>query len=320
MAQDVASRPNELLQNSSDLAAKQEELNILHHRLMAVYVHIIELVSGPERLPRGAEPSGRSRANNSGTGYQREILQRRLRLYKRRPITRNLVNSHIKGKLDELKAAYVRIEQITSNTDSTIGFRKWLKDTQDSLSRFSATLTVMAAARRILVALWPLIVALVVLAPVWNYVVDQLHKERSRPVGLLLVITYITLAIVYIALLISVAARKKRRLFLAPVFISPDSPSDSSTSSISRETTAKNVYEVENDLFSCISKPKRAEFALDIYAGIVMAIGWTAYSIGVVVASYKIVLWVAIEFGLFALIGVFIVVSSVVTRLRRTVK
>jgi hypothetical protein len=72
----------------------------------------------------------------------------------------------LKGKLRELRAAYVQIEQVVPDVDSTQVFRNWLRDTQDSLSRFLITLTVMAAIRRIMTVLWPLVVALVAVSAV----------------------------------------------------------------------------------------------------------------------------------------------------------
>jgi hypothetical protein len=152
---------------SVDYASKQPDIEFLHKRLMIAYVYAIEAISSPGRLPKGAERSENGMVRKSrGDNFQQEYLLRSLHIYRRRPIARNLVESHIKGKLRELRAAYVQIEQVVPDVDSTQVFRNWLRDTQDSLSRFLITLTVMAAIRRIMTVLWPLVVALVAVSAV----------------------------------------------------------------------------------------------------------------------------------------------------------
>jgi hypothetical protein len=90
------------------------------------------------------------------------------------------VESHVKSKLTELRTAYVEIEQSISDDGSARAFRSWLKDTQDSLTRFSATLTTFVIFRRMLAALWPLFIALAALGAVWNYIRDLLGKATQN--------------------------------------------------------------------------------------------------------------------------------------------
>jgi len=260
---------------TADLRTKQQEIMLLHSRLMTVYVYIIEAVSRTDRLPKGAEPSLRNQQNTGERNYQSELFLRYLRLYKRRPITRNLVYAHVKGKLNELRAVYAEIEQVASTTDrTTLSFRNWLRDTQDSLSRFSATLSVMDGVRRAMVALWPLIIALLALAPVWNYFLRL--SDKKSPGGSSYTSAIILLIVFYVAIVAAISANKKRKLFLA--FIKIPSRSDNSIlSSISMSVTAANVYEVEDDLFDIIGRPKRRELALDPYALAAMFFAWFSY-------------------------------------------
>src|SRR5262249_11975029 len=141
--------------------SKQHQLKLLHRRLMAVYVYELEGVQEGHRRswPRRMLAAALSMLQAEGDAT---------RSYKRGPVTRGLVESHIKGKLRELRVAYAQIEQSVSEIDSVPSFRGWLKDTQESLDRFSATLTVMTFVRRIVKALWPLVIGLLAVNAIWS--------------------------------------------------------------------------------------------------------------------------------------------------------
>jgi hypothetical protein len=175
-----------------------------------------------------------------------------------------LVEAHIKGKLRELMTAYARIEQSLYDIEATRSFRGWLRDTQESLARFSATLTAMAFVRKIAAALWPLAIGLVAVSAIWTTLFKVLGKEMGRRGDLVTIAIFVLFTTVYIVGGLSSATRNKRQLFLEPISISPTwvgNPQDSVAGSIS----AKNVYEAEDELFGLIGTPKRSEPALDIY-------------------------------------------------------
>jgi hypothetical protein len=176
--------------------SKQRQLMLLHHRLMAVYVYAIQGVQEGHRprwrrrLLAGIQSVSGREADEQARGFRRLMVRSRRddetsRPYKRGPITRALVDSHVKAKLRELQAAYAQIEQSVPDTKSTHSFREWLRTTQESLARFSSTLTIMIFARRIMTALWPLVIALIAVLPIWSALFSVLGKESAKPKVLL---------------------------------------------------------------------------------------------------------------------------------------
>ena len=184
----------------------------------------------------------------------------------RRPITRVLIESHIKAKLGELRTAYVQIEQSIPNIESAHSLRSWLRDTEDSLARFSGTLTVMSLVRRVIAALWPLIIALVAVVPIGNAIFSLFSKENLKT-GILGGLGYLALlAAFYIILGLAVAAHKKRGIFLTTGSTDRSTgASGNQDSGIKRTTDKKNVYEIEDELFSCIGISKRPAALFSIY-------------------------------------------------------
>jgi hypothetical protein len=236
--------------SARDSISKQQTLISRHHRLMAVYTYALGKMSEPGPLPEEAKSFKRPRWKN--------VRQFRGR---HRPITNALIESHIKAKLGELRAAYMQIEQSIPDADAVQSFRGWLRDTEDSLSRFSATFTVMALVRRIAAALWPLVISVVVIGAVWNAVSD-LFGKISKSDFLVIIVAYALLIFVAVLFGLGWAARRKRRFFLVPVSISNVWASSFSGTPV-EATTAKNVYVIENELFTCIGKSKRLELPLD---------------------------------------------------------
>jgi hypothetical protein len=186
-----------------DFVSRQQEIRVLHKRLMAAYIYLILTVSSPGRLPMGHEGPKQNKRPfelkenaiakeeyDSRIRFQKEYIIRRLRIYKRRPIARNLVEAHVKRKLRELRAAYVQIEQVIPEVSTAQELRNWLKDTQDSLSRFMATLTVMAVVRRIASVLWPLIIGLAAIGAIWTYVASLSHLLVPLAIVIFLLLYY----------------------------------------------------------------------------------------------------------------------------------
>ena len=113
----AARRPGESTNTS---IAKLQEIRILHHRLMAIYVYAIATVSLKGPLPGTCEETSLSAQLADSpplvTAQTQEIDGERKNAArsagnKRRPVTKILVESHIKRKLGELKTAYTQIEQ-----------------------------------------------------------------------------------------------------------------------------------------------------------------------------------------------------------------
>jgi hypothetical protein len=262
--------------------AKLQEIRILHHRLMAIYVYAIAAVSLKEPLPGTSEetslPAQSADSPPSVTapvhkvdGERKNNAQRSLRS-KRRPVTKILVGSHIKRKLDELKTAYAQIEQAVPDDDTMSDFRIWLKDAQDSLSRFSGTLPHLASVRAVATTLWPAIASLVGISALWNVIFTIFGKEILKPDSLVAWGFAVLATLVYTLIAVMLAESKKRDFFLSSISISSmwyGTPPNE----LDERLTANNVYEAEDELFKCIGRSKRVEVPLDMYAEGVAALG-----------------------------------------------
>ena len=181
------------------------------------------------------------------------------------PVARALVESHIKGKTREPMVAYARLEQSVYDIDATNSFRGWLRDTQESLARFSSTLTAMAFIRKIAAALWPLVIALVAVSAIWTTLFKVLGREMGRHGDLVTLVGYVLFSFIYIIGGLSSATSTKRKLFLEPITISPTWTGDSQDS-VAGSITTETVYKAEDELFGLIGRPKRPEPALDLYS------------------------------------------------------
>ena len=236
---------------------RQQELKSLHYRLMAIYVYAMEQVAAvpPPSWVRKLRTTWRSllRVDREDNTWQ----------YRRRPITRALVESHVKAKTRELRRAYAQIEQSVLSLDTTGGFQGWLQDTQDSLARFSATLTAMSFVRRVIIALWPLAVALAAVGTVWHTIFGWIGKPGALDTSIWLVITVFG----YVGGGLALAFHRKREFFLKPLSISSAWAENPQDDPVGGKITAPSVYEAEDELFGCVGKSKRREPAIDAYLG-----------------------------------------------------
>jgi hypothetical protein len=261
-------RAGETLGASADdlISKQQQQLMLLHYQLMAVYVYAVEMIRGTDPLPVGKEGPLKKATPPwievlSPTMWIPQLSPKRLRLFK--PAVKALVELHIKTKLAELRMAYVEAEQLIPDDNSVDAFRTWLKDAQDSLARFSSTLTAMVIVRRILAALWPLAIALAAIGSVWSYI---RHLFGSVTYSSLVVVISLVLSVMfYIMLGLGVAAARKRAFFLASI---PGSHIWNSKvwAPSAQNIVAENIYESEDKLFGYIGKSKKPERPLDTYA------------------------------------------------------
>jgi hypothetical protein len=247
----------------------------------------------------------RPEARKADSGHEaRDLADRRFRRWSGRLVTRILVDSHVKGKLKELQIAYVRIEQALpdAEAESVSDFRQWLKDTQDSSSRFSNTLTSWASIRGLGATLWPAVLGLLLaklgVENVW--VAFWRFGTRENLVIALLLLSLVTL---YILLVLVLPFRKKRGLFLAPVEL-PDT-----WSCVGEVIRSRSVYDAEGELFDRLAQSKKPEFPLDWFAVASLCFGFAmveassilsaAYSPGRVL--FGIVTIILLVLGIFAL-------------------
>jgi hypothetical protein len=286
---EVPEAGHEVISTPDDIVDKCQQIEFLHYRLMVVYVYAIERTRAKGRLPAGVDLSGRERRRSSITqllavrsspdvvsssGVNRR--SRSSRPLRHGAITRALVESHIKGKLGQLQTAYAQIEQSLPRNSSTLGFQGWLRDSQDSLTRFSATFSFVNFVRRTIATLWPLLIAVAVVGSVWNAIFSALDKEKSKPGALGTLGVVALIVFIYAVTGLSVAANRKRKFFLARISI-PSAWADSDWPAALRTVTANNVYEVENELFGAIGRSKNGEFPLDICMYAIAFLGWAAF-------------------------------------------
>jgi hypothetical protein len=309
MAEAILKAPNgSSIPSIEDSASSQQQQQLMrsHFRLMAVYADKIEKVYELKEMPRGAEPSKQRRMLIRFMG--RRSVWRSLttafseRSYKHRPVTRALVEAHIKARLIELRTAYVQMEQEIPETAAEEEFLRWLRDTQGSLVRFSATVTFMVFIRRICSALWPLAIALAAVGTVWTTILHMAGGEKGRPVEIM---TYVLVIIYYCLLGLVHAARTKRDFFLAPVLIQPSGwLSDSEDSSIG-SIDFKSVYAAENALFERLGRVKRPEIPLDKY---LYGVSQIVFAATLVLALSKIhgLVW---QLGSYFCIPIFLVIG-----------
>lgn len=258
-----------------------QEIVRRHHRLLSVYVYILDLISRPGSLPAGIEPSERDPKKEARTHRPEEPARtsgiRPIR-YQRRLFTRILVESHIKAKLGELKTAYAEIEQLIPQ-DSPATSREWFKETQDSLSRLSDRLTSWASIRGLAATLWPVLVGPVLAwlgaDSIWDAIWDLADKKKPQLSAVGVSATWILFPLAYILLFAGGAAGVKRGVFLAE--ISTNTTWDGHTQAI----VAKNVYEAEDELFNYIAKGKLPEIPVDSYVMASWFLTFGAYAVGV---------------------------------------
>jgi hypothetical protein len=103
--------------------------------------------------------------------------------------------------------------------------------------------------RRVLTALWPLVIALLVVGAVWNNIRHLLSEVTHRNLTLLQVVAYVLIAAAYILIGLALGAAKKRSFFLVPISVSGLWNSDAWAPG-ARSITAQNVYEAEQELFT----------------------------------------------------------------------
>jgi hypothetical protein len=99
--------------------------------LIVLAVLTIAIAASTRRMARPKE------VRKAASGHQGEdLVDRRFGRWSGRPVTRILVESHVKGKLKELQVAYVQIEQALPDDDSFSDFRQWLKELKIRLLGF----------------------------------------------------------------------------------------------------------------------------------------------------------------------------------------
>jgi hypothetical protein len=253
-SQRQATSPRILPSVTGQDALELDKVRNLHWRLVSRYMDIIDIISRPGLLPHDTHSSWLGKR----FCHLFEKLERARTVHnnasRRRPVTRALVESHIKRKLQELQGVYAQVEQsLPINGPNDSALKKWLQETQDSCTRLASTLTSWASVRALLALLWPAVLGLATAwlgaDNIWKAALQTIKNVRWSGVTFLFFVTPLAVfTISYASLLAMGAYYRKRRLFLH---------TDSSYAHL--QGPPKNAYELENDLFNCLRKQKNLE-------------------------------------------------------------
>ncbi len=164
-------------------------------------------------------------------------------------LVRIFIESHIKGKLNEIKASYIQLAQ-TIYADE---YRNWHKQTKEELSEFADTLSPWGGMRKIggilgFLIPWIITILSTILAEINIY---ELIIKYLNTMSYFLFFTFFIILgalITYPLIFIRNSFRYKHMLFF--------SGSDGDT----------NVYKLEDELFKLLEKKKIIEWPVDTVA------------------------------------------------------
>lgn len=182
-------------------------------------------------------------------------------------LVRLFVESHVKGKLNELSIAYSYLLQtIPQDYPSVENYRSWLKDTSETCERLSSTLRSLQSVKGVASTLWPVLVsaaATILGVSTLKELIDSYKAAAFNWADLLPWLTFIVFPLVYLGIFVTGAFWYKRELFTRLTF------SESIVASIlpalfERHQDSANIYQLENMVFSSLDRGKTLEFQWDI--------------------------------------------------------
>lgn len=230
------------------MTAKLDELRKTHYTLIKEYVNILNRAS---KLPffyffeRGLEREIRIFF----------IIIKTKSILRITFLVRPFVESHIKGKLNELRVSYVHLSQSLKIDDaSTSEYRIWLKQAEEELTEFANTLSPWGDLRRlssILVFLSPWITGVLLVIFGGGSIFEVIIKIFKN-INLLLCLL---LLIAYPSLIIFPSFSYKRILFGGDIV---------EMEITEKDRTVTNIYEIEDRIFDLLEKEKIREIPIDI--------------------------------------------------------
>lgn len=230
------------------MTAELDELRKTHYTLIKEYVNILNRAS---KLPffyffeRGLEREIRIFF----------IIIKTKSILRITFLVRPFVESHIKGKLNELRVSYVHLSQsLKIDEASTSEYRIWLMQAEEELTEFANTLSPWGDLRRlssILVFLSPWIAGVLLVIFGGGSIFEVIIKIFKN-INLLL---YLLLLIAYPSLIIFPSFSYKRILFGGDIV---------EMEITEKDRTVTNVYEIEDRIFDLLEKEKIREIPIDI--------------------------------------------------------
>lgn len=174
-------------------------------------------------------------------------------------LIRLFVESHIKGKLNELSISYLYLLQtVPEKHPSAENYRTWLKDTSETCDKLSGTLSSLQSTKGLASTLWPIVVN-VAAALLGVSTLKELFTNFSWA-NLLPWITFIAFPFIYFGIFMTGAFWYKRELFTGITLLeSIMQPFFKWT-----QDSANNVYQLEDHVFNLLGRGKNHEFRWDL--------------------------------------------------------
>jgi hypothetical protein len=174
-----------------------------------------------------------------------------------RYLVRLFVESHIKGKLNELSVSYIYLLQTVSEDDTGVeNIRSWLKESSETCEKLASTLISVQSAQGLLSTLWPIAASLLAAFLGVNSLREALATDKL--IALAQWIILIPTPMIYLGIFVTSAFWYKRQLFTGFSFfdtlILPSQSQDST----------RNIYQLEDEIFKLLDRGKVREFPYDM--------------------------------------------------------
>lgn len=279
---------------------KLDEVRRYHYILMREYVNILNQISS---LPFFID-------SFKVLGFSQKVLGRMapLRLIMNiltwKFLVKFFVESHIKGKLNELRNSYIQISQTFEivRQDQIDDNQTWLSKVKEECTEFADTLPSWQNIRRLIIIIGTLIVGFFVATSNVNNIYQAILIIKFEvAIGL----------IIYAAfsfLFISFTFDYKRSLFRPGSGFLWESILPQQ-----HKESIKNIYNIEDNLFSLLGKTKIREFPVDIvaFAQIFIVFGATAILLQQITNGRIIAIFIGCSF---ILIGIYSLINGIQDR------
>lgn len=236
-----------------------DDLEKVHQRLIAEYINIIEetselpffidIPSSP--LLEEISPSKPKRAKET---LKLPPPKKSSRPWVLKPLVKFFVESHIKGKLDQLRASYTLLALNKKSSKMTDKYT-WLTEAAEECEKFADILQFSQRIRWLIEIIWPLGIGLLLI------------NVRDYSTALSRIAIILIAFVVYPYLSIFLAFSYKRNRFLHGSI----RPIEHFWYSVPEEFSA-NVYQIEDELFQLLGKKKNREFPVNIFYTIFVAL------------------------------------------------
>jgi hypothetical protein len=266
--------------------AKLEELTQAHSELIRDYILALNDVSKLKSLfvsvdffgldSYAVEPSNPEKSSK----YAKVLAQFPLLIDRLFPVpilriptlsylVRLFVESHVKGKLQELSIAYLYLSNtLPDDYPAVENYRTWLKDTSETCDKLSATLSSFQSVKGLASALWPILI----------YIAGQMLgvttlREAVQNVDVSSFLSWIVLIvfpILYFCLFITGAIWYKYELFTGFTLFESYFQRHIENTSFDEQ----NVYQQEDRIFGLLNRGKVHEIPWDAVTFALVPIGF----------------------------------------------